>query len=176
MPEGGPDGGDGGDGGDVIFQADGNMRTLMDFRYKRKFQAENGHNGMKRKKYGKQGKDLIIKVPTGTLIIDTESGLVMKDMVKNGDMLIAAKGGKGGRGNVHFKNSVRKAPNFAEAGGFAKERTITLEMKLIADVGLVGFPNVGKSTILSVATSARPKIANYHFTTIEPSVDRKSVV
>jgi len=170
VPEGGPDGGDGGDGGDVIFQADGNMRTLMDFRYKRKFQAENGHNGMKRKKYGKQGKDLIIKVPTGTLIIDTESGLVMKDMVKNGDMLIAAKGGKGGRGNVHFKNSVRKAPNFAEAGGFAKERTITLEMKLIADVGLVGFPNVGKSTILSVATSARPKIANYHFTTIEPNL------
>lgn len=170
VPEGGPDGGDGGKGGDVIFTADENLRTLMDFRYKRKYEAENGQDGMKKKKYGKNGKDLIIKVPVGTMVIDEETGLVMKDLKKNGESFTAAKGGKGGRGNVKYATSTRQAPNFAEAGGFAKERTVILEMKLIADVGLVGFPNVGKSTILSIATSARPKIANYHFTTIEPNL------
>ncbi len=170
VPEGGPDGGDGGRGGNIVFLADGNLRTLMDFRYKRKYQAENGQNGMKKKKFGKDGQDLIIKVPPGTVVIDEESGLVMKDLVNPGDSFIAAKGGKGGKGNVHYKNSVRQAPNFAEAGGFAKERSVILELKLIADVGLVGFPNVGKSTILSVATSAKPKIADYHFTTIEPNL------
>lgn len=170
VPEGGPDGGDGGRGGNVIFVADRNMRTLMDFRYRRKYEAENGQDGMKKKKYGKDGEDLIIKVPVGTLIIDEETGRVMKDLVEDGDKLIAAKGGKGGKGNVHFKNAVRQAPNFAEAGGFAKERTVILEMKLIADVGLVGFPNVGKSTLLSVSTKANPKIANYHFTTITPNL------
>ena len=170
VPEGGPDGGDGGRGGDVIFQADRNLRTLMDFRYKRKYEAESGQNGMKKKRFGKAGENLIIKVPMGTMVIDEATGLVMKDLVEDGESFVAAKGGRGGRGNVHFKNSVRQAPNFAEAGGEAKERTVILEMKLIADVGLVGFPNVGKSSLLSTATSAQPKIANYHFTTIDPNL------
>ena len=170
VPEGGPDGGDGGKGGDVIFQADENLRTLMDFRYKRKYEAENGQDGMKKKRYGKNGQDLVIKVPVGTVVIDEESGLVMKDLTRHGESFVAAKGGKGGKGNVKYTTSTRQAPNFAEAGGFAKERSVILEMKLIADVGLVGFPNVGKSSLLSVATSARPKIANYHFTTIEPNL------
>lgn len=170
VPEGGPDGGDGGKGGDVIFQADRNLRTLMDFRYKRKYEAESGQNGMKKKRFGKNGKDLVIKVPMGTMIIDEETGLVMKDMTEDGESFIAAKGGKGGKGNTNFKNSVRQAPNFAEAGGFAKERNVILEMKMIADVGLVGFPNVGKSSLLSVSTTAQPKIENYHFTTIAPNL------
>lgn len=170
VPEGGPDGGDGGKGGDVVFVADRNMRTLMDFRFKRKYVAENGQDGMKKKCYGKKGEDLIIRVPAGTVIIDEETGRIMKDLVNDGDKLIAARGGKGGKGNVHYVNSVRQAPNFAEAGGVAKERNVILEMKLLADVGLVGFPNVGKSTLLSVSTKANPKIANYHFTTITPNL------
>lgn len=170
VPEGGPDGGDGGKGGDIVFVADRNLRTLMDFRYKRKYEAENGQDGMKRKKFGKAGEDLIIKVPMGTVVIDEETGHVMKDLTEDGQRFVAAKGGRGGKGNVNFKNSVRQAPNFAEAGGAAKERRVILEMKLIADVGLVGFPNVGKSSLLSIATSAQPKIANYHFTTIDPNL------
>ncbi len=170
VPDGGPDGGDGGRGGDVIFEADENLRTLMDFRYKRKYEAENGQNGMKRKRYGKSGENLIIKVPVGTVVIDEESGLVMRDLKEHGQSFVAARGGKGGKGNCKYTTSTRQAPNFAEAGGFAKERTVILELKMIADVGLVGFPNVGKSTILSVATSAKPKIANYHFTTIDPNL------
>lgn len=170
VPEGGPNGGDGGKGGDVIFLADNNLRTLMDFRYKRKYEAENGQNGMKYNRFGKQGEDLVIKVPPGTVVIDEESGLVMKDLVRDGDSFVAARGGKGGKGNVHFKNSVRQAPNFAEAGGFAQSRNVVLELKLIADVGLIGFPNVGKSTLLGISTSANPKIANYHFTTITPNL------
>lgn len=170
VPEGGPDGGDGGRGGDVIFMADRNLRTLMDFKYKKKYEAESGQNGMKKKRFGKAGESLIIKVPLGTVIIDEASGLVMKDLTEDGESFVAAKGGRGGRGNTNFKNSVRQAPNFAEAGGAAKERNVILELKLIADVGLVGFPNVGKSSLLAVATSAQPKIANYHFTTIDPNL------
>lgn len=170
VPEGGPDGGDGGKGGDIIFEADRNLRTLMDFRYQKKYQAEDGQNGMKKRCYGKGGKDLIIKVPIGTMIIDKETGRLMKDLTEDGQQVVAAKGGKGGKGNIHFKNSVRQAPNFAEAGGFAKEREVILELKLLADVGLVGFPNVGKSSFLAVTTSAKPKIENYHFTTISPNL------
>ncbi len=170
VPEGGPDGGDGGRGGDIVIQADKNLRTLMDFKYKKKYVAENGQNGMKSKKYGKSGKDLVIRVPQGTVVIDQESGLVMKDLVDDGESFVAAKGGKGGKGNTHFKNSVRQAPNFAEAGDKGKERTVILELKMIADVGLVGFPNVGKSSLLAVSTNSKPKIADYHFTTLTPNL------
>ncbi len=170
VPEGGPDGGDGGKGADVVIVADANYRTLMDFRYKTKYEAQPGEDGRKKKQFGKYAEDLIIKVPMGTVVIDEETGLVMKDLVNDGDSIIAVKGGKGGKGNVHFKNSIRQAPNFAEAGGISKSRFVILELKLIADVGLIGFPNVGKSTLLSIATSARPKIGNYHFTTITPNL------
>ena len=170
VPNGGPNGGDGGKGGDIVILADRNLRTLMDFKYKKKYEAEAGQNGMSSNKFGKDGEDLIIKVPLGTVVIDEESGKIMKDLTEDGESFVAAKGGKGGKGNVHFKNSVRQAPNFAEAGGVAKERTIILELKLIADVGLVGFPNVGKSSLLAISSSAQPKIANYHFTTIDPNL------
>lgn len=170
VPDGGPDGGDGGDGGSVIFVADRNLRTLMDLKYKRKYKAESGQNGMKRNRYGKKGQDMYIKVPVGTMIIDKETGHLMKDLTRDGDSVVAAKGGRGGKGNVHYKSSIRQAPNFAEAGSPAKEREVILELKLIADVGLLGFPNVGKSTLLSVCTNSKPKIAGYHFTTIDPNL------
>ena len=170
VPEGGPDGGDGGKGGDVIIQADSGLRTLMDFKYKKKYTAENGQDGMKKKRFGKAGKDLVIRVPQGTVVIDQESGLIMKDLLEPGESFVAAKGGKGGKGNVHYKNSVRQAPNFAEAGDPGKERVILLELKMIADVGLVGFPNVGKSSLLAAATHTSPKIGNYHFTTLAPNL------
>lgn len=170
VPEGGPDGGDGGDGGNVIIQADANLRTLMDFRYKRKYKAEDGQKGMGRQCYGKKGQDLLIKVPPGTMVVDGPTGKLMRDLKRDGEKFTLAKGGKGGKGNVHFKSSTRQAPNFAEAGELPKKREVILELKLIADVGLVGFPNVGKSSILSLATKAKPKIANYHFTTIEPNL------
>lgn len=170
VPDGGPDGGNGGNGGNVIFVADSTMRTLLDFRYKKKYEATGGEEGRKKNQYGKKGEDCIIKVPVGTLLIDDETGYPVKDLVDDGEQYLAARGGKGGKGNVHFKTSVRQAPNFAEAGGAAKERRITLELKLIADVGLIGFPNVGKSTLLSVVTGANPKIADYHFTTLTPNL------
>ena len=170
VPQGGPDGGNGGRGGSVVLVADQNLRTLMDFRYKQKYEAQPGEDGRGRQQFGKDGEDLIIKVPVGTVVRDVESGALMADLKEHGQSVIAAKGGKGGKGNVLFKNSVRQAPNFAESGGFAIERQIELELKLIADVGLVGYPNVGKSTLLSVSTSAQPKIANYHFTTITPNL------
>lgn len=170
VPEGGPDGGNGGKGGDVVFVVDHNMKTLMDFKFKRKYEAEDGQDGMKKKCFGKDGADLIIRVPPGTIIFDDETQRIMKDLTNPEDKLIAAKGGRGGRGNDKFKTSTRQAPNFGEAGGSPKERSVTLELKLIADVGLVGFPNVGKSTLLSMSTKAQPKIANYHFTTIAPNL------
>ena len=170
VPEGGPDGGDGGKGGDVVIRANRNMTTLMDFKYRKKFKAEDGQDGMRKKCFGKNGEDLIIEVPVGTMVTDEETGLLMADLIQDGQSFVAAKGGKGGKGNVHYKSSVRQAPDFAEAGDFAKERYIILELKMIADVGLVGFPNVGKSSLLSVSTNAKPKIENYHFTTIEPNL------
>ena len=170
VPEGGPDGGDGGNGGDVIFVADNNMKTLLDFKWNKVYKAEDGENGMKKNCYGKGGKDLVLKVPEGTVVIDEKAGKVIKDLIKDKDSVIVAKGGKGGKGNSKFKSSTRQAPNFAEAGGEPSVRTVSLSLKLIADVGLIGFPNVGKSTLLKAATNAKPKIANYHFTTIAPNL------
>ncbi|AOT72770.1 GTPase ObgE [Geosporobacter ferrireducens] len=181
VPAGGPDGGDGGDGGDLIFEVDAGLRTLMDFRYKRTYIAEDGENGKGKKMFGKDAKDLILRVPPGTIVRDEKTNLIIADLTDSGQRAIIAKGGKGGKGNVHFTTATRQAPNFAESGGHPEERWVILELKLLADVGLVGFPNVGKSTILSIATSAKPKIANYHFTTITPNlgvveIDKKSFV
>lgn len=170
VPAGGPDGGDGGHGGHVYAQVDEGMRTLMDFRYKTKYAAPDGENGMYKNMTGKDGEDLIIKVPPGTLIRDSETGQVLADLTEKDQKALLAKGGRRGRGNTWFKSSTRQAPTFAEQGVRGEERTILLELKVIADVGLVGYPNVGKSTILSVATKAKPKIANYHFTTLTPNL------
>lgn len=170
VPLGGPDGGDAGNGGDVVFEVDSNMRTLLDFKYKRKHSAQNGENGGKSNMYGKDGEDLIIKVPSGTVVRDSETQRVMCDLTKEGQRYIACKGGRGGRGNAKYATPTRQAPDFAEPGMPGEERWVTLELKLLADVGLVGFPNVGKSTILSMVTGAKPKIANYHFTTLTPNL------
>lgn len=170
IPNGGPDGGDGGKGGDVIFVVDPNMRTLMDFRYKRKHIAENGAMGGTNNCYGKSGKDIYIKVPAGTVVRDADKKYLIGDLKESGQEVIVAKGGKGGKGNANFATPTRQIPRFAKPGEKGQERNIELELKLIADVGLVGFPNVGKSTILSIATAAKPKIADYHFTTLSPNL------
>ncbi|SHE34978.1 GTP-binding protein [Caldanaerobius fijiensis DSM 17918] len=170
VPMGGPDGGDGGKGGDVILEVDPGLRTLMDFRYKRKYVAQNGEHGKGKNMTGKNGEDLIVKVPPGTIIKDAETGEVLADLVAEGQRAIVAKGGRGGRGNARFASATMKAPRFAESGQPGEEHRLILELKLLADVGLLGFPNVGKSTILSVVTAARPKIADYPFTTLTPNL------
>ena len=170
ITHGGPDGGDGGRGGDVIFVGDESMGTLMDFRYKRMFKAGNGQDGGKRNCFGKDGESVVIKVPVGTVIREAESGKIMADITKHGEEKILIHGGKGGKGNQHFATPTRQAPRYAEPGRVAKEYDVILELKLIADVGLIGFPNVGQSTLLSMVTNANPKIANYHFTTLAPNL------
>lgn len=167
---GGPDGGDGGRGGSIYFKVDPNSNTLIDFRYTKKFKAQNGENGSGSNKYGKSGEDLYIKVPIGTIIKDAETGKIVADLSQEGQEELVLKGGRGGKGNSHFATATRQVPRFAQAGEDGEEKEVILELKLLADVGLLGFPNVGKSTFLSVVTDAKPKIANYHFTTIEPNL------
>ena len=170
VPNGGPDGGDGGNGGDIIFLVDDGVNTLSDYRYKRKFAAQSGEEGGKRNCHGKNGEDLILKVPEGTVIKDAESGKVIADMSGENKRQVILKGGRGGLGNQHFATSTMQAPKYAQPGQEAIEIEVLLELKVIADVGLVGFPNVGKSTLLSRVTNAQPKIANYHFTTLSPNL------
>lgn len=170
VDNGGPDGGDGGSGGSIYFIADKNMNTLLNFRYTKKVEAENGSGGQKKNMTGRSADDIYVPVPVGTVVKDISKNRVIADLKEDKEVALIAKGGNGGKGNEHFANSTRQAPRFAEIGEQGEEKQLELELKLIADVGLIGFPNVGKSTIISMVSEARPKIANYHFTTLEPSL------
>jgi GTP-binding protein len=167
-PKGGPNGGDGGRGGDIVFLADRNMNTLLDFRYKKKFKAQKGGDGEDTNKFGRHAEAVVVKVPVGTLVFDEETDELIADMVEDGQTAIVGRGGRGGRGNARFANSVNRAPTFAEHGEPGEERNLRMELKLLADVGLVGYPSVGKSSIIATVSAARPDIAAYHFTTLTP--------